>query len=246
MPDVLGIIGSGDVTETNAAALLDNFLPEGDIFGIYTTERVTRGQAGLRRALTWMENEDLEIDRVADVVGNLGAHLAKKHVPVLIVVGTEGVEGEIGQAHAMGIQVVDLTRALDDVLPADPQDMDGDKAAEGTYGPPSTDRLTDAEVLVLKRFAQFLMDSSPAADTPPFNPPYTEAEAGTKPKAAVKKAPAQPAAATTRKDGDKPYFVTEDGSIRPARGRKAADETKVFLSEDEAAHYVEVNGEPPF
>lgn len=244
------ITGNGAVTEANAAALLDNYLPD-ELSGVYTTERVTRSQKGLKTAIAWMESEGLEIERDDDLIGKLTEHREQGHDVALLVVGTDDVDETVTAAHELGIVVKDLSAALDDVIPPEPessgQDFDGDEPASVppglTHGPSPADRFTDAEVKVLRQFAWFLQsqqekDQKTAKDEPPFDGPYTDPS---KTVLGKSKKPARPTGSTTRKEGSKPYFVSEDGGIREARGRKRDTETKVFLSDSEYMAYIDAN-----
>jgi hypothetical protein len=222
--------GTGDVKDANVAALLDNHLPA-SLSGVYLPERITRGQAGLKTVVQWLEDEGLEAERSDSLLDDLQVHVEKGHDVQLIVVGTEGSEDLIAEAHKRDFPVKDLSKALYDVLPVADE-------PEVTYQLPAKTQVqgtfTATEVAALKKFAAFLLSvqgtaASVSVDSPPFDPPY------------VDKTKAEKPVASEQRPGTKPYFVTEDGSIRPARGRKKNEETKAYLTDEEAEAYAEAN-----
>ena len=211
----IGVVGNGTVTDANAAGLLDNFIPD-KLSGVYTTQRVTRSQTGLRAALQWFSEEGLEVTRTDKLLDDLLAHKAAGHDVWLIVVGCDGSEGLIANAQDAGVTVKDLTAALDDVLPAAPETETEatDPAEEAPPTLPSQPgAFTADEVRVLKMLASGLLAG---AATPP-----------------VADAPSPARGSADRREGTKPYYVNEDGAYRAARGLKKADETKVFLTPEE-------------
>jgi hypothetical protein len=114
--------GPGDITEENAAALLDKELPN-DIEAIYIPSRISRKQHGLRIVADWLtevfgESGVQKTDNALDV-------LSKAETPVLVWLRgeTDSEEDlvELTDALQDGVHVLDLSQGMDDIN-FDPQD----------------------------------------------------------------------------------------------------------------------------
>src|ERR1017187_8050110 len=115
--------GPGEISEENAAALLDKELPQ-DIEAIYLPERISRKQRGLRVVASWL----LEVFGESGVqkTDNILDALSKGDTPVLVWLrGETDSEDDIAVLTAAlneGVHVLDLSQGLDDI-DFDPEDV---------------------------------------------------------------------------------------------------------------------------
>jgi hypothetical protein len=114
--------GPGDITEENAAALLDRELPQ-DIEAIYIPERISRKQRGLRVVSNWLT--DIFGESGVQKTDNILASLSKGDTPVLIWLrGEEDTKEDRAALSAAlddDVHVLDLSQGLDDI-DFDPED----------------------------------------------------------------------------------------------------------------------------
>ena len=115
--------GPGEISEENAAALLDKELPQ-DIEAIYLPERISRKQRGLRVVASWL----LEVFGESGVqkTDNILDALSKGDTPVLVWLrGETDSEDDIAVLTAAlneGVHVLDASQGLDDI-DFDPEDV---------------------------------------------------------------------------------------------------------------------------
>jgi hypothetical protein len=106
---VTAITGSGDITENNASALLDDYLPE-DVL-VYVPSYMTSD--GMRVVVQWLKSANINVERVKKPLMSsflLGNPEADKRV--LIVLGVSGSEEIILECMEENVPVLDLTRGL--------------------------------------------------------------------------------------------------------------------------------------
>jgi hypothetical protein len=233
---IVGLAGHGSATEENIRALLDKNMPED--LDPYTTERVARGQAGLKTALAWFESEGVPATRTGaygasdDLLSTMRARSKEKGWPAVLIMlydpeNTED-QGLVGIAHRYDIMVKDLCQAYDDILPVEPETP---KLEETQDDPPWEQPLaeaatslgfTDAEVRVLKSFAKLMLSTAE-----PSGAAEEEHDTGPDHKPASEPGEGKVAWWVTDPAGDEPTYHG------PARGRKPKDAVKVYLTEDE-------------
>jgi hypothetical protein len=106
---IAAITGSGDITENNASALLDDYLPE-DVL-VYVPSYMTSD--GMRVVVQWLKSANINIERVKKPMMSsflLGNPEADEKV--LIVLGVSGSEEIILECMEENVPVLDLTRGL--------------------------------------------------------------------------------------------------------------------------------------
>lgn len=118
--------GSGDTTPENIAAMLDVFLP-GNLGMVYVPARVPRYQAGLKKALAWLEGEvgqagTIPVPDLIEAMLQRNKDLAAEDKPaddlVLVMLFDPEKDEDLTLARAAieaGIRVVDLCAAGDDL-----------------------------------------------------------------------------------------------------------------------------------
>lgn len=238
----LVLAGHGDITDVNAAALLDKNIPEGDV-SPFATERVTRQQKGLRTALAWFKGEGLEVERTDDPIGQLQDYQNRDKgawdVQLVMLFDADNEEDValVAAAHEAGIPVKGLNQAYDDILPeAKPIVVTENALADTglTSGQVPSLELTVPELAALKLFAQHLLSYQDVAIKVTDTPASSDATA-------IADAPFEGGTVVgspTKKPGTTKFLVTDDDvpQYRPGTGsRKKSNEDIVFLTEDEIA-----------
>jgi hypothetical protein len=106
---VAAITGSGDITENNASALLDDYLPE-DVL-VYVPSYMTSD--GMRVVVQWLKSANINIERVKKpLMSSFLLANSEADERVLIVLGVSGSEDIILECIEESVPVLDLTRGL--------------------------------------------------------------------------------------------------------------------------------------
>lgn len=104
----IALAGSGEISERNAKALLNDFIGDEDILA-YVPNYLTQEQNGLRTAIDCVPAEVIRV-RKGIMIDRL---LQFSHEDTaLIILGPEGVEDLVEQAQGYEIPVLDLTKGL--------------------------------------------------------------------------------------------------------------------------------------
>lgn len=240
----LVLAGHGTITEKNADSLLDLNMP--DDVSPFAVGRINRQQKGLKTALGWFENEELDVERVDDPIAKLKEYKSKKGWDAHLVMVPDFDHEEdlklMDAAHEAGITVKDLTGGYDDILPEEKPVEEA--AAVETAGLvnslPGPGNLVSEEWAVLKSFAQHLLSYGTTSVE------VSEAEANRK---AIEDAPfdgGEVVGSATKKPGTTAFLMNEDGHYRKAEGRrKKSDEVRVWLTDDEVAQLPRAVYDPP-
>lgn len=148
-PWTVAFVGSGDTTEANVKALLDDWMPEKDADGetrAYNApiipDQVKRTHKGLMRCWDWLSNEfkdEIEKLEPADIVSSLVADRDDQDDPseICLVYVPGGPDDPflpvVLEAIAAGIPVKDITKGLSDYQPpeAKPEETKPRRATRG-------------------------------------------------------------------------------------------------------------------
>jgi pyruvate/2-oxoglutarate dehydrogenase complex dihydrolipoamide acyltransferase (E2) component len=142
--------GTGEVDEGNAAALLDDFLPQ-TLGAVYRPTRVPRSNKPLSAVINWLESDDIlgpkgtvpSDDLIADL---LSRRAEGDDIALVVIWPAEPSEDELTLAKAAfeaGIPVRNLAAALDDLLqdavfpPPPPAEPEPEAPAEQNLAPTS-------------------------------------------------------------------------------------------------------------
>lgn len=246
----LVLAGHGDITSTNADALLDLNMPEN--VSPFTVQRVTRTQKGLKTALAWFEAEGLDVERVDDPIALLKEYKAKKgwdaHLVMVMGTGNMNDLDLMDEAHEAGITVKDLSNAYDDILPEEKDEVPIVKSDERPEVHTTSVQFTSDDLALLRKFIAFLKVVEGGVAILPDEISYREGGSSAPVKTLEQEAQAKldksleespfdggtQVGSATKKPGTTPMFMNEDGHYRNAEGgRKKRDEIRVWLNDEE-------------
>lgn len=248
------IAGNGEVDEGNAAALLDDYLPQ-KIGAVYRPERIPRSNAPLSAVVDFLESPDILGPKGTVPSADLVADLLKRRsdegdarVELIYLWPAEPTEEDkalVIAARDAGIRVVSITDAIDDLLwePEKPaaEEPAAEPVAEQAAVAETTEKVMqhidgDFGATISALLADFIRQivreelnaaATASGDKPPFEGPYKPA--GT----LFQAAPAAPAADTDDGTEKFAFYVNSDGRYRKAKTRPRKDETRVNLTQAE-------------
>jgi hypothetical protein len=219
--------GPGDITEENAAALLDKELPQ-EMEAIYIPDRISRKQHGLKVVANWL----LEVYGASGVqkTDNVLAALSKAETPVLVWLRgeTDSDEDQVTLTDAIndGVHVLDASQGFDDI------DFDPADAKEPEDPPDEPEPVAPART----RATRSPRTTKAAKPTPAVTAVRKGRVAGVRPAAP------HPASQSTGPNGEdelagrrrgKPRVTAVSGTVTEDPGGLATD-TPTSVEEDEA------------
>jgi hypothetical protein len=237
-PWIVGFAGTGEVTEENASALLDDWLPPE--VEIIVPDKIPRAAKGLRAVVDWAEQEKIHVWTVDSrtLVSKIKEAANDGMDPYLVLLWDESTASEalLDEAISSNVPVKDLTRALDDLLFEDEDDesipFEPDPEPEEIVEP----EVIQAEIAGPADIPATMLEPADFSDEPEVNLGARLEEVV---RAIVvdemRKAPGVYSKTPVKEHKTVGALVNEDGVYRIAtKGRPKKGETRVELTLEEA------------
>lgn len=256
-PSSYAVWGTGEVDEGNAAALLDDYLPE-RIGAVYRPARVPRSNKSLSAVINWLESDDILGPKGTVPSDDLIASLLERqegeihdHIELIVLWPADPSDDDkefVTKARDAGIRVVSLGDAIDD-LAWEPEQPAGAPGEAAEVPAPTEEIVKEATAKVtvalggdfgailaglLEQFVRGIVQDEierKLTAGPSAEPPPFNGPY----KPADTVFVAGPANAPADDDGTEKFafYVNEDGRYRKAKARPRKGEQRVMLTQTE-------------